>query len=238
MADTSLRSLLTPTVVIQIANYAMFAFLDISIRALVPLYLSTPTYLGGLGFAPSRIGLQLAVFGIMGGTFQALSFAKIVDRLGPKRVFCMSVSCFIPVMVMFPIMSWLASARGTVDYLVTFALLCQLVLMVVWGMGFGACCNQILLSLQVTHFVVGTIFLLITVSAPSDTVLGAINGLGQTFSSMARAVGPALATSLFAISKERNLLAGNAVYVILIVLAGVLRWLGSQLPDDIQDRNK
>ncbi|KAG1772302.1 MFS general substrate transporter [Suillus occidentalis] len=220
MADTSLRSLLTPTVVVQIANYAMFAFLDISIRALVPLFLSTPTYLGGLGFAPSRIGLQLAVFGIMGGTFQALFFAKIVNRLGPKRVFCMSVSCFIPVMVMFPIMSWLVSARGKVDYLVTFALLCQLVLMVAWGMGFG------------------TIFLLITVSAPSDTVLGAINGLGQTFSSMARAVGPALATSLFAVSKERNLLAGNAVYVILIMLAGALRWLGSQLPDDIQDRNE
>jgi hypothetical protein len=78
----------------------------------------------------------------------------------------------------------------------------------------------------------------VTASAPTNTVLGAIHGLGQTSASMARAVGPALATSLFAVSKERNFLAGNAAYVVLIMLAVALRWLGSQLPDEIQDRNE
>ncbi|KAG2039615.1 major facilitator superfamily domain-containing protein [Suillus americanus] len=181
MAYTPLRTLLTPTIVVPIANYAMLAFLDVSFRALLPLFLSTPTYLGGLGFAPSSIGSWLAFFGIIDGVFQAVFFAKIVDRLGPKRLF------FV---------------------------------MVVWDMAFG------------------TVFMFITASAPTNTVLGAINGLGQTSASMARAVGPALATSLFAISKERNLLAGNAVYVVLIMLAGVLRWMGSQLPDELQDRNE
>ncbi|KAG1746347.1 hypothetical protein EDB19DRAFT_353570 [Suillus lakei] len=83
----------------------------------------------------------------------------------------------------------------------------------------------------------GTIFLLITASAPTNNVLGTINSLGQTSASVARAVGPALATSLFALSKEHNLLGGNAVYVVLIILAGALRWLGSQ-PDEIQDRDE
>ena len=78
----------------------------------------------------------------------------------------------------------------------------------------------------------------ITASAPTKNVLGAINGLGQTTVSMARAVGPALATSLFAFSKEHNVLGGNAVYVVLIMLAGVLKWLASQLPDEIQDRDE
>ncbi|KAG1774828.1 major facilitator superfamily domain-containing protein [Suillus placidus] len=220
MTYTPLRSLFTPTVVVPIANYAMLAFLDVSFRALLPLFFSTPTYLGGLGFTPSSIGSWLAFFGIMDGIFQALFFAKIVDRLGPKRLFCMSVSCFTPIMVMFPIMSWLVSTREGVDHAVTFTLLCQLVLTVVWDMAFG------------------TVFMFITASAPTNTVLGAINGLGQTSASMARAVGPALATSLFAVSKEHNLLAGNAVYVVLIMLAGALRWLGSQLPDEIQDRDE
>ncbi|KAG2342105.1 MFS general substrate transporter [Suillus weaverae] len=220
MTYTPLRSLFTPTIVVPIANYAMLAFLDVSFRALLPLFFSTPTYLGGLGFTPSSIGSWLAFFGIMDGIFQALFFAKIVDRLGPKRLFCMSVSCFTPIMVMFPIMSWLVSTREGVDHAVTFTLLCQLVLTVVWDMAFG------------------TVFMFITASAPTNTVLGAINGLGQTSASMARAVGPALATSLFAVSKEHNLLAGNAVYVILIMLAGALRWLGSQLPDEIQDRDE
>jgi hypothetical protein len=78
----------------------------------------------------------------------------------------------------------------------------------------------------------------ITTSAPAKNVLGAINGLGQTTASIARAVGPALATSLFALSKEHNLLHGNAVFLILVILGGLLRWLGSQLPDEIQNRDE
>ena len=95
------------------------------------------------------------------------------------------------------------------------------------------------LSLQLTHLLItGCIFMFITASAPAKNVLGAINGLGQTTASIARAVGPALTTSLFAFSKEHNVLNGNAIYVILIILAGGFRWLGSQLPDEIQNRDE
>ncbi|KAJ8593911.1 hypothetical protein M405DRAFT_560419 [Rhizopogon salebrosus TDB-379] len=83
-----------------------------------------------------------------------------------------------------------------------------------------------------------SVFLIITNSAPAKNVLGAINGLGQTSASVAHAVGLASATSLFAFSKEHNVLNGNAVYIVFIVLTGGLRWLGSQLPDDIQDRDE
>ncbi|KAJ8586694.1 MFS general substrate transporter [Rhizopogon salebrosus TDB-379] len=220
VADMPLRSLLTPTVVIPIANYAILAFLDISLSALLPLFFSTPTYLGGLGFVPFSIGSWLAMFWIVNGFFQALFFVKIVNRLGPKRFFSFSISCFAPVVVVFPIMSWLVHTRGTVDHTITFALLSQLALIISWSMAFG------------------TIFLFITASAPAKNVLGAVNGLAQTTASMARAVGPALTTSLFAVSKEHNILNGNAVYLVLIILAGVLMWLGSQLPDEIQDRDE
>ncbi|KAG1748659.1 major facilitator superfamily domain-containing protein [Suillus lakei] len=220
MANMSLRSLLTPSVVIPIANYAMLAFLDVSFRVLLPLFLSTPTYLGGLGFDPASIGSWLALFGIVDGVFQAFFFARIVDWIGPKRLFCVSVSCYAPVMAMFPIISWILRARGGFDHAVTFALLCQLVMAVTWDMAYG------------------TIFLFITASAPTNNVLGAINGLGQTSAAVARIFGPALATSLFAASKEHNLLGGNAVFVVLIMLAGGLRWLASLLPDEMQDRDE
>ncbi|KAG1808727.1 major facilitator superfamily domain-containing protein [Suillus subaureus] len=220
MADMPMRSLLTPTIVIPIVNYAMVCILDISLRTLTPLFFSTPMHLGGLGLGPSSIGLWLALFGIMDGLLQALFFAKIVDWVGPKRLFCVAVSCFIPVMLMFPMMSWLVQTRGIVDHAITFALLGQLVLTVIWGLAFGP------------------IFMFITASAPAKNVLGAINGLGQTSASVARAIGPVLATSLFALSKEHNLLNGNAVFFILIVLAGVLMWLASQLPDEMQVRDE
>ncbi|OAX43835.1 MFS general substrate transporter [Rhizopogon vinicolor AM-OR11-026] len=219
-ANVPLRSLLIPTVMIPITNYTILCFVDIALKVLLPLFFSTPVYLGGLGLTPSSIGSWLALFGIVDGAFQALFFPKMVGWLGPKRLFCVSVSCFAPVMIVFPIMSWLMETRGTVDRAVTFALLSQLLLIVIWDMAFAS------------------IFLFITASAPSKNVLGAINGLGQTSASVARAVGPALATSLFAFSKEHNILNGNAVYVILIILGGGLRWLASQLPDEIKDRDE
>jgi hypothetical protein len=138
MADMPLRSLLIPSIVIPIANYAMLAFLDISLIALLPLFFSTPTYLGGLGFTPSSIGSWLAMFGVADGLFQAFFFAKFIDRLGPKRIFRFSVSCFAPAMTVFPIMSWLVHTRGAVDHAITVTLIGQLVLIVLWDMAFGA----------------------------------------------------------------------------------------------------
>jgi len=220
MANMPLRSLLTPTVVIPIANYSMLSFLDVALRALLPLFFSTPTYLGGLGLTPASIGLWLALYGVVDVTLQILFFAKMVDWLGPKRLFAVSVSCFAPVMLLFPIMSWLVHARGTVDHAITIALLVQLVLIAAWDMAFG------------------TVFVFITASAPTKNLLGAINGLGQTTASMSRAFGPALATSLFAFSKEYNVLQGNAAYVVLILLGCVLTWLGSRLPDGTEDRDE
>jgi hypothetical protein len=138
MANMPLRSLLTRSVVITIANLTMLAFLGISLMALLPLFLSTPIDLGGVGFTPSSIGSCLALFGIVNGVFQALCFANIVNWLGPKRVFCLSVLCLAPVMVTFPVISWLARARGVVDHAVMFVLLSQLVLTIIWDMAYGA----------------------------------------------------------------------------------------------------
>ncbi|KAG1852066.1 major facilitator superfamily domain-containing protein [Suillus tomentosus] len=220
MANMPLRSLLTPSVVIPIANYAMLSFLDVSFRVLLPLFLSTPTYLGGLGFDPATIGWWMALIGITDGVFQAFFFARITDWIGPKRLFSVSVWCYPPLVAMFPIMSWILRARGEVDYTMTFALLLLICIEVTWDMAYGV------------------VFMFITGSAPTNNVLGAINGLSQTSAAVARAIGPAMATSLFAVSKEHNLLGGNAAYIVLIVLSGGLRWLAYQLPDEVQDRDE
>lgn len=219
-ANALLWSLLTPVIVIPNANYAMLSFLDVSFRALIPLFLSTPIHLGGMGLTPSSIGLWLAFCGIVDGLFQALFLAKIVDWVGPKRLFCISASCFAPLMVLFPIMSWLVRTRGVVDHAIMYALLFQLMLTVTWDMAFA------------------TALMFVTASAPAKNVLGVVNGLSQSSGSVARALGPALTTSLFAFSKQHNIFNGNAVYVFLITLSGALRWLGSQLPDEIQDRDE
>ena len=49
--------------------------------------------------------------------------------------------------------------------------------------------------------------------------------------SVTRALGPAAATSLFALSTSRNLLGGYAVYVILSVAAIGALFVAARLPD-------
>jgi hypothetical protein len=70
----------------------------------------------------------------------------------------------------------------------------------------------------------------ITTSAPNKRSLGATNGLSQTTVSVARAIGPAISTSLFAFSLENNLLGGYAVYAFFFVLTVLSLLFATRLP--------
>jgi len=50
-------------------------------------------------------------------------------------------------------------------------------------------------------------------------VLGSVRGIGQTGASLTRALGPAVATSLFAFTLENDWLGGLGVYIVLITIA-------------------
>ncbi|KAG6817275.1 hypothetical protein H0H87_010936 [Tephrocybe sp. NHM501043] len=69
--------------------------------------------------------------------------------------------------------------------------------------------------------------------SPSKRSLGATNGLSQTAVSIVRAVGPAMATSLFSVSAEHRLLGGYAVYAILFAFSCVAILLALCLPREM-----
>ena len=73
----------------------------------------------------------------------------------------------------------------------------------------------------------------VTASAPNKRSLGATNGLSQTTASIARAVGPAMASSLFSVSVQHNLLGGYAVYAITFVLSCFALLLAQHLPPEV-----
>ncbi|KAG9105130.1 hypothetical protein FRC07_009591 [Ceratobasidium sp. 392] len=78
----------------------------------------------------------------------------------------------------------------------------------------------------------GCMTIFVTSAAPSKSSLGTLNGISQTTISAMRAIGPATATSLFAVSIDKQLLGGWFVYAVLAgVNAGGLvasRWLKEQ----------
>ena len=69
-----------------------------------------------------------------------------------------------------------------------------------------------------------------TGAAPNKNSLGATNGLGQLAASVVRAIAPAGASSLFALSLDRNWLGGHGVYVIFTVLASLCTLAQIPLP--------
>ncbi|KAG8221011.1 major facilitator superfamily domain-containing protein [Butyriboletus roseoflavus] len=216
-----LRELFVPSIIYPVACYAVLGYLDISAKSLLPLFFSTPITYGGLSLSPSCIGACLGLLGLMDGIFQLLFLAKLVDWMGPKRLFCRAILCYIPLILLFPIMSWIVQTRGVVDTWIYACIAAQLVLIVFWDVAF-AC-----------------VFMFITASAPSKNTLGSINGMGQTSASIARAIGPAMATSMYAFSKQHHIFGGQATFICLILLAVVFIWfIPSGLPDEFHVRDE
>jgi hypothetical protein len=56
--------------------------------------------------------------------------------------------------------------------------------------------------------------------------------------SIARAIGPAFATSLFSFSVEKNILGGFGIYAVLFVLSLGALYLASLLPSKLWDEDE
>jgi len=201
------------SVMIPVANYGMLGLVDISLSVLLPLFYSSPIEIGGLGLPPPIIGTFLAIYGLVTGIIQGLFAAKLVERIGAKKMFCLAVFCFYPPILLFPIMSAVVIAQGKVGPIIWALLVVQVIFMILMDLSYTA------------------IFIFVTRAAPNKQSLGSTNGLSQSLTSIARAIGPVMSTSLFAVSKQYNILGGNLVYVVLGILITILIVLSRRLPD-------
>ena len=148
-----LKAILTEPVILSTSCHIWLSFVDMAFRALQPLFYATPIHLGGLGMSPATIGLFLGGFGLLNGTVQALFFAKLVRRVGLRRVFLTCMSCFIPLFAMFPVISHFAREWGLSPAVRGLAVF-QLAISCVTGMCFGTCSSlntPILLTLSPSH---------------------------------------------------------------------------------------
>jgi hypothetical protein len=206
-----------------------------ALRALQPLFFATPIHLGGLGMSPPTIGLCLGIFGLLDGAVQGLFFAKVVRRVGLKRLFFTSLFCFVPLFATFPFINHFARKWGlspAVWALIVF----QLMINCITEMAFGRC-PFLSLRQQNSHCSCsvdpGCAFLYVTSSVDNPRALGSVHGIGQTTASLVRAVGPAMATSLFAYTLQNDWLGGLGVYIVLITISLCGLPLAYKLPEEI-----
>lgn len=224
-SSPSIRSLLTPRLIILLINYTFLALVDQSHQVLLPLTYSTSIPLGGLGFDPFTIGAIMGTWGMVNGITQSIIFAPLVEKLGARRLYVVAFACMLLVFPAYPLMSFLTKrAGGIVDAWVWTVLIMQLACNSMLFLCYGQSVLSIY-SAQVdsSSFLIGTMQLYLVDSAPSKSAYGTTNGIAQMTASLCRSVSPALASSLYAISLEHNLLGGSMVFCILwiITLAGV-----------------
>jgi Major Facilitator Superfamily len=133
-----LRGLLVYPVVISISNYVCLAFLNISLNALLPLFLAMPLEIGGLNLSPPIIGYIIGSFGASSSIFQAFYFASIVHRWGERNVFIMGISTFLPIFLLLPLINFVALGWGQLSFGVCFLLGILLIMIASMDMAYGA----------------------------------------------------------------------------------------------------
>ncbi|KAF5327245.1 hypothetical protein D9619_004764 [Psilocybe cf. subviscida] len=211
-AHVPLNGLMTLPIIISIANYVTLAFLNISVNALLSLFFHMPIELGGLNLHPVHIGYVMGLYAAGTGSFQMFFFAKLVKRYGTRNIFIWSVASFLPAFMLFPVVSLVAKSRG-----------------VNWGVWVLVFIISFLLFFM--HTAYGCIYIYVTESAPTRRSLCATNGLAQTTVSTARAIGPAISTSLFSLSIQHNIMGGYGVYFIMTAFIMLALLLAVQLPE-------
>ncbi|KAF8622842.1 hypothetical protein AX15_006689 [Amanita polypyramis BW_CC] len=194
----SFREIMTAEVLIVLTAQGFLTFCDMCIQVLFPLMWSTSVEHGGLGFTPYTIGLTLGTFGVANAFVQLFFFGKINRRFGSKKVFIVTFSTFLASLACFPLEGYFAQRMGRVDWRVWTAIVIQLV---VDCMRYGA---------------YSAMQIMIRDSAPQS--LGTVNGMAQAVACIMRSLAPYMASSLYAISLQRNWAGGNAVYFILMAI--------------------
>ena len=162
-----------------------------SIGGVLPLFLYTPVRLGGLGFSEIQIGKALSGQAISTAIIQLSFFPPLQARLGTVGTF-----------VMFPLTSYIArhehlSSNGSDRTWTWIALAVQIGMLCIANLVYS--CNM----------------LIINAAAPSQHALGTLNGVAQMMASLVRSMALAGAPSLFALSINKKLLGGQAIWVFM-----------------------
>lgn len=197
LLDSRIRNVLT-------AGF-LLSFICVGYETVFVLWAYTPVSLGGLARKPDEIGYALSSTGFLGITISLFVFPALHSRFGTKRIYTGSMCIWPVVLMLIPLVGWLANVLKDRE---------NEMLSVIWvglvgisgisrfaGMAFSA--NMIMVKS----------------AAPNQESLGSTFGLAQSVACVARATGPAVASSLFAISIDKNLLGGNFVWVVWILVA-------------------
>ncbi|EWC47842.1 hypothetical protein DRE_02724 [Drechslerella stenobrocha 248] len=177
-------SLRTKLIAMTLCGFTFLPLHNAAFMQLFPIFLSTPIntnnttshthvgglfFTGGLGYDSSTIGLYLSAFGCSGIFLQMFIYPTLQSKFGTLAIFRFAFIIFPLSYVLTPYVLLLNGSikRGIATAVVLF------------------------LQVMARTLAIPSSVILLTNAAPSPKMLGTLHGIGNMFSSLARAVGPA-----------------------------------------------
>lgn len=197
-----LRRIWTRNVIITLIAHGLLAMHVGTFNSLWYIYLSTPRFdpshpdplnhvqrgpihfTGGLSLPPPRIGLALAILGVIGIALQLLLYPRLSHRLGTALSYRFSLLLFPFAYILAPYLSLIPSTTKAPHPVAG---------ILVWAGITGILFIQVLAR----TFALPATTILVNNCCPHPSVLGTVHGLGQSVSSATRTVGPILGGWIF-----------------------------------------
>ncbi|KAM3476482.1 hypothetical protein MY5147_003204 [Beauveria neobassiana] len=206
------RQIFTRNVILVFVAQFFLTFHIGTFNALWFVFLSTPVYdpsaaeppppppppprlpfrfTGGLGMPPQRVGLAMAILGVIGILMQLFLYPNLSARLGTLRSWRLSLLCFplayfvVPYLAVVPSTALPPAAKAGVA---------------VWL----AICGVLFVQVVGRTFALPSMAILINNGSPHPSVLGTVHGLGQSVSSAARTIGPMVGGPVYGFGLNRG----------------------------------
>ncbi|KAJ6787408.1 hypothetical protein PWT90_04808 [Aphanocladium album] len=200
------RQIFTRNVILTFFAQFFLTFHIGTFNALWFVFLSTPVYdpssatttprlpfrfTGGLGMPPQRVGMAMAILGVIGILMQLLLYPTLSARLGTIRSWRLSLLCFplayfiVPYLAVVPSAALPPAAKAGAA---------------VWL----AICGVLFVQVTGRTFALPSMAILVNNCSPHPSVLGTVHGLGQSVSSAARTIGPMVGGTVYGFGLKRG----------------------------------
>ncbi|PBP19046.1 major facilitator superfamily transporter [Diplocarpon rosae] len=161
-------------------------------------------FTGGVGLPPRSVGFAMAILGSIGITLQLFLYPYVNQRLGTVRSWRIFLYCFPVVYTVAPFLSLIPSTTPPPS---------QKTGVPIWA----ALTSVLFVQVVGRTFASPATTILINNCSPHPSVLGTIHGIGQSASSAARTVGPALGGWLYGVGLEHGVV--GAMFWLLACVA-------------------
>ncbi|KAJ4151031.1 hypothetical protein LMH87_011751 [Akanthomyces muscarius] len=200
------RQIFTRNVVLTFFAQFFLTFHVGTFNALWFVFLSTPVYdpssakttprmpfrfTGGLGLPPQRVGMAMAILGVIGILMQLFLYPTLSARLGTLRSWRLSLLCFPLAYFLVPYLAVVPSSVVPPAAKAGAA---------VWL----AICGVLFVQVVGRTFALPSMAILVNNGSPHPSVLGTVHGLGQSVSSAARTIGPMIGGAVYGFGLNRG----------------------------------